>query len=473
MFGALGVSSLRATSSAPVPLVDRAETAELGTVREIVFGTGTVQPQRQASLNFTSAGRVASVLVTPGSRVKAGDVLGMVDAPALAAAVADAEQGEALAAAAVASATASTAAAATQIDAATARHRAAADGPTPADSAEAVAALQQAEQLLVGANATLNDAVVRRDAAATTLRAVDTTDAESVTAATTALADATSTLSTAQQATSAAAADVEVVKAANVKRLEAPRASSVREASVGIEVARDGLAVAKRAEESARLGLVQAATATAGARAVLAETVLRAPFDGVITAVNAKEGELSTASSASTADPVTGGPTPAMVLVDDAVVRVRITMPEIDAVKVEVGSPVEVRFDALADEERNATVSSVDLTASSVNNVISYGVVIDLGDLGDVVKLGMTASVDVIVAEQSGVVRVPQSAVLDTDDGPAVLKVVEGSDEPIESPVVVGVSGDGFVEITKGLASGEKYLVDGGDSGPIDTSPGL
>jgi multidrug efflux pump subunit AcrA (membrane-fusion protein) len=577
-FAALGVSSINASSSDAVPITELAATAQLGTVREIVSGTGTVQPIRQVNLSFSNAGRVASVLVKPGARVAAGDWLARVDAPGLAAAVADAEQREALAAAAVASAQASTQAAATQIDAAEARRRSAADGPRPADRAEAAAALQQAQLALTNANTALADAIASRDAVVGTsdaalrkldgdrvlaqsaadraaaartaaqskleaarnrLKTAETAAApkiaqalalpdvtieeqqarkaaldiaradvvvatEAVTAAAAALTEAETAssaaadalvkihfeilanpasasqaltsanvaVSNAQQQVNTAAGNIEVIKAANAKRLEAPRDSTIDEAAAGVDIATSGLSVAQQAEATARQGIEQAAAATTGAKEVLAETLLWAPFGGVIAQVNVKEGELSTASANATVGATSTGSAPAFVLLDDTTVQVRITLPEVDAAKVTVGLPVEVAFDALPDEAALGTVASIDVTATSVNNVISYGVVVELDDVGDAVKLGMTASVDVIVAESNNVIAVAQSAVLETDDGPAVLKVVADRKDPIESPVVVGTKGDGLVEITEGLVVGEQYLADAG-GGAISSSLGL
>jgi HlyD family secretion protein len=575
-FGALGLSAVQSTSSATVPLIDLAATAEVGTVREMVSGTGTVQPVRQVNLNFSNSGRVASVLVKAGSVVKTGDWLARVDAPGLSAAVADAEQREALSAAAVASAQASTQAAATQIAAAEARRNSAAQGPRPADKAEAAASLQQAQQTLATARQTLLDAHAARDAVAATsdatarkldgdrvlaqsaadraaatrvnaqtqldaararLKTAETVAApkinqalalpdvtiedqaarkaaldiargdvvaatEAVTVATAALNDAvavvnaatdalvkiqfeilaapataaqtlnaaTATVSAAEQGVRGASANVEVVRAANAKRLEPPRALVIAEGDVGIAIAQDDLAVAQQGQASAQQGVAQAAAATQGAKEVLAETLLWAPFDGVISQVNVKEGELSTAATNTTAGAGAAGA--ALVLMDNSTVQVRITLPEIDAAKVTVGLPVEVRFDALPNESATGTVRSIDVAASSVNNVISYGVIVELDGVGDAVKLGMTATVDVVIAERSDVISVPQSAVVETDDGPAVLKVEVGANEPVSTAVTVGIKGDGLIEITSGLIAGERYLTDAGGTS-ISTSPGL
>jgi HlyD family secretion protein len=568
--GVFGVSRLTGSSESEVSIADNAAVIERSSVRETVAGTGTVQPIRQANLNFSTAGRVASVLVKPGMRVAAGQWLARVDAPGAAAAVADAEQREILAAAAAEAAALSTEAAGAQIDAAEARQRVAADGPTAGDRGEAAAAVRQAEEQIANAQKALDDAtrahqvtvdantaaaaklqgdrvlaetavsrtatlrtqaVTKLDAARARLRAAETSAAPRITqanalpeatiedqaakkqaldvaradvvAATEAVNTATAELASAdagvaaatdalikvqfevlnqpaiaaqsvssaataitaaEQAVRSATANLGVVRAANAKRLEGPKASAVAEAGAGVEIARDGEASAQQSEVTAQLAVNQAAAATAGAKEVYAESLMWAPFNGVISHVNVREGELSTPSGGNSAAAAAAGTSTnsAIVLVDDSITQVRITLPEIDAAKVSAGQAVEVLFDALPDESATGTVASIDVTATSVNNVISYGVVVQLDELADAVKLGMTAAVTIVVNERDDVISVPRAAITDTDDGPALLIVVEGRNDPEVRPVSLGVKGDGLVEITDGVEVGERYVADAG-----------
>jgi multidrug efflux pump subunit AcrA (membrane-fusion protein) len=66
-------------------------TAATGTYQQTVGGTGTVEPARQADLDFAVSGRVTSVNVEAGDTVKKGQVLAELDSVSLDAALASAK----------------------------------------------------------------------------------------------------------------------------------------------------------------------------------------------------------------------------------------------------------------------------------------------------------------------------------------------------------------------------------------------
>ncbi|MDQ1383256.1 MAG: trimeric autotransporter adhesin, partial [Actinomycetota bacterium] len=61
----------------------RTATVTRGTVAQLLHGTGTIQPVSQASVAFPIAGVVATVAVTPGTEVTAGQTLATLDATSL------------------------------------------------------------------------------------------------------------------------------------------------------------------------------------------------------------------------------------------------------------------------------------------------------------------------------------------------------------------------------------------------------
>lgn len=69
----------------------RAVSAALGTVRQSVSTTGTLEPASQESLSFQVSGKVTSVRVAEGDKVKKGQVLATVNSAALKASVAQAK----------------------------------------------------------------------------------------------------------------------------------------------------------------------------------------------------------------------------------------------------------------------------------------------------------------------------------------------------------------------------------------------
>jgi len=61
----------------------RLGTASLGTIRQTVTATGTIEPAQQADLSFGVSGQVTAVLAAVGQQVQAGQTLATVDAASL------------------------------------------------------------------------------------------------------------------------------------------------------------------------------------------------------------------------------------------------------------------------------------------------------------------------------------------------------------------------------------------------------
>ena len=117
----------------------------------------------------------------------------------------------------------------------------------------------------------------------------------------------------------------------------------------------------------------------------LAETRISAPLTGTVTELFVGEGEWVVPGQ------------PVLQLADLIHLRVETTdLNEIDAAQVQPGSEATVTFDALVDEVAVGTVKSIAPTASGGSGV-NYMVVIELDDLPEALRWGMTAFVDIKV----------------------------------------------------------------------------
>jgi multidrug efflux pump subunit AcrA (membrane-fusion protein) len=65
--------------------------ASIGTIKQSVSTTGTIEPADQENVNFAASGQVTSVRVAEGDTVKKGDVLATINSASLAATLAQAE----------------------------------------------------------------------------------------------------------------------------------------------------------------------------------------------------------------------------------------------------------------------------------------------------------------------------------------------------------------------------------------------
>lgn len=199
--------------------------------------------------------------------------------------------------------------------------------------------------------------------------------------------------------------------------------------------------------EAARNGAAQQFQALQGARArvalarkSLADTVVRAPFSGLV-------GE----RLVSTGDYVTKGMKVALVVRVNPL-RVQLTIPEQFISAVKVGAPVTFQVDAYPGREFTGTVRYVSPQLETNRRALTIEAVVpnQSGDL----KPGLFATARIDQPEKSPAVMVPNDAVV-TQAGTSRVYVVNG-DHVEERLVTLGQQADALIEIATGLKAGEK-----------------
>ena len=123
---------------------------------------------------------------------------------------------------------------------------------------------------------------------------------------------------------------------------------------------------------------------------------------------------------------------------------------EIDAAKIRPGQTATVTVDALPNEKFAAHVLSVDTLSTVTSNVVTYNVTFVLDNPSAKVKPGMSADVDVIIAQADNVLNLTSSAVRTTGGRSTVT--VRRNGEDVTVSVVTGLKGDSTTEIVSGLS---------------------
>jgi membrane fusion protein, macrolide-specific efflux system len=219
--------------------------------------------------------------------------------------------------------------------------------------------------------------------------------------------------------------------------------------------------------DAAAVASASASVSTAEAEVVSAQaavdgTVLTAPIAGTVTAVNGSVGSSSGSSSGGnganggTGDE-TSGSSGFIALADLTTLQVDANFAEADATKLKVGQAATITWSALSGTRATGTVRTVAPTATTQNNVNSYAVVVGIDTPSAEMRLGQSTTVQVMVAEAQGVVRVPTAAVRGTAAQRTVDVLVGGRTEA--RAIEVGVEGNQFVEVTSGLSVGEQVVV--------------
>lgn len=213
----------------------------------------------------------------------------------------------------------------------------------------------------------------------------------------------------------------------------------IESAKESVEHARQSLELAKQSVALARQSLTQA-------QKNLAKATITAPFDGVITAVNAEKGDTIT-TAMTIAD-----------MMDPSRMELIIELDEIDVPMVKVGQEVIISLDALPDSEFAGVVSAIFPMPKEVGGVVLYDIEVTLNvpeDSG--IRIGMSASADIVLDKRTDVLLIPYRAINEDEEGNTFVNVVI-DEEPQERPVTLGVS-DGFdTEVISGLTEGEMVI---------------
>lgn len=333
----------------------------------LVTASGTFLPAKRASLSFTIQGQVIQVVVKVGDTVKRGDVLIRLDSGELEAAVAQAKAAVALAEANLAQLKAGAskediAAAEATLDTARAQLAKARAGATAEDVAIAQAALVRAEAVLRDAQSAYDKVRGNPDVG----------------------------MYPQSQALHLATQEYRIAKARYDQVIKGPTAEDVRIAEMGVAAAQANLNRVKqkaRPEEiaAAQARLDQAQAALQQAQATVANTILKAPFDGTVVAINIKEGEAV----------VLG--TPAVITLGDlTTLRLETDdLSETNIARVQVGQSANVTFESLQGKTFKGKVTSIAPIATAKSGGTNYTVYVEIPNADPVLRWGMTGRVEI------------------------------------------------------------------------------
>ena len=244
------------------------------------------------------------------------------------------------------------------------------------------------------------------------------------------------------------------------------------------ELAKHGL-VSDRDLEAAKLELergrsdeVARKISVADVRKKLDDTVLRSPIDGVVLEKMVEVGQVISSGVSN----VSGGTTLAVVA-DLRKVFVTADVDETDIGRVREGLEVNVVPDAYPQNTFRGIVERINPKSKVVQNVTTFEVMTVVENEDDLLRAGMNANVDIVIAGRDDALIVPRKAVQSLQDAMATAEmmgiaferesvergkryvfVVEG-ESLVLRPVDVGLFDWNQYEITGGLDEGEEVAV--------------
>jgi len=206
--------------------------------------------------------------------------------------------------------------------------------------------------------------------------------------------------------------------------------------------------------DAAHAAVAVAQDAVSQANLALDDTVVRAPFGGLLASRSIERGALA------------GNTTVGFVVVDIDVVKATFAVPDSSLAVVRMGQHLEVTLDALSDPV-SGVVTSIGAQADPRTHV--FPVEVSLPNPGHRIRPGMIGSLTLgPIAVTGSKLVVPLSAIVQTPDRPgsfAVLRLEErgGKSYVAAQQVSVGQTFGSSIEVTSGVRAADRIVTVGGE----------
>ena len=212
--------------------------------------------------------------------------------------------------------------------------------------------------------------------------------------------------------------------------------------------------------EAAKAQIAQAEASYKTAAANMRYTRIISPVDGIVVSRAVDVGQTVAASFQT--------PTLFMVAQDLTEMQIETSVSEADIGKVKVGQEVNYTLDGYQDSVFHGKVTQVRISPTTVQNVVTYTVIVAVDNKDGIIIPGMTANVSIITSKKENIMTVPNSALKFTPitDGSGQkykeqgIWIMEGR-RPKRVNVVVGVSDDVNTEIISKELKGEESVIVG------------
>jgi RND family efflux transporter MFP subunit len=245
---------------------------------------------------------------------------------------------------------------------------------------------------------------------------------------------------------------------AGLLQAEVGRNRASRELERTVKLKEAGLATqqnlddARTASEAAEAQLAAAKAQKEMAETKLAKTVIRAPFDGVVSSRTVNPGDFIENM---------GSPKPMFRIVDNRRLDLTVTVPSSRISAVALGQPLLFTTDAVPGRTFTGKVQFINPAADESSRTVKVVALVDNGD--ETLKTGLFVKGSIVTGERKGVLRVPRTALLTWDLAArsAVVFVVEG-DKAVRKTIETGASAGDDVEVARGLSAGDRVVTRGG-----------
>lgn len=230
--------------------------------------------------------------------------------------------------------------------------------------------------------------------------------------------------------------------------------SDVDTAETNYDIAKAQVTAAK-----AQVSLADAALRTALTN--LGYTRIVSPVDGIVVSRNVDIGQTVAASFQT--------PTLFTIARDLTKMQIDANVDEADIGRIKVGQQVDFTVDAYPDTAFKGTVSQIRNAPITIQNVVTYDVVIKVDNREAKLKPGMTANVSIIISSKNDVLKVSNAALRfrvsekipggEQKKGPGIWTLENG--KPRRITVSTGISDGNYTEVVSdSLKEGEQVIIE-------------
>jgi HlyD family secretion protein len=220
-------------------------------------------------------------------------------------------------------------------------------------------------------------------------------------------------------------------------------------------VSRQELDTAVQARKTAEAQLQLTHATVEKDRANLAYSVIRSPVSGVVVDRSVDVGQTVAASLQT--------PTLFKIAQDLSKMQIDANFAEADIGSIRVGQTARFTVDAFAGRNFQGVVKLIRLNPTTVQNVVTYDVVINVDNPEQILLPGMTAYVSIAVAERKDVLLVPNAALRFK---PANAVIQKRGGHPGGAP-------GGGAAPKRDVFAGKVYVLEQGELTPLNVSLGI
>lgn len=240
----------------------------------------------------------------------------------------------------------------------------------------------------------------------------------------------------------------------NSKKQElAQRQAGLREAQQGLTQVKNGFRPKEILQAEAEVK--QAKAQLAFYQAQLNDTIIRAPFAGIITRSFAQEGDFVTPTTTASS---TEGATSTSIAELSSGLEIIAKIPEANISRIQIEQSVDIKTDTYPEEIFKGKAKLIAPRAVQENNITSFRVKIVLVNGENKLKSGMNVQLAFQTKPIPNALVIPLSAIVTQTNGQVGVYVRDENGQTRFQPIKISAASGDKVQVREGLKTGDRIL---------------